>query len=73
MTDEDREAMYKNRSKGTRSKNRTKRRTMMDSRVRVNESDESGEEDDGAQSASNARSDPLHAVFFVGTLRFLII
>ena len=67
LTDEDREAKYKNRPKGTRSKNRTKRRTMMDSRVRVNESgDESGEADEGEQPASNARSDPLCAVCLVG-------
>ena len=57
LTDEDREAKYKNRSKGTRSKNRSKRRTMMDSRVKMNESDESGEaDDDGAQPASSSKA-----------------
>ena len=70
LSDEDREAKYKNRPKSARSKNRTKRRTMMDSRVRMNESDESGEADDGAQPAApNARPDPLRAVFLVWTPR----
>ena len=75
LTDEDREAKYKNRPKGTRSKNRTKRRTMMDSRVRMNEPDESEEaDDDGEQPASNARSEPFaRSMFSWGTLNFLII